>query len=89
MSRTRVLNNEEQKYFRQANNEIYSNLIKALELLEESRSLLKHLDFHTLEQFAIDDRISRGVVGVKMAMIRSEEFAEEIESGKVTTEGFY
>nr|DAE33789.1 MAG TPA: hypothetical protein [Bacteriophage sp.] len=89
MSRTRVLNNEEYQYLKSINDTVYQNLNETLKLLEKSNELMDHCNIRALECSAIYDRISRGICGVKMAMIHSEDFSEEIESRKVTKEGFY
>ena len=89
MSRYMELNNEEYEYLKSINDTVHQNLNEALKLLEKSNELMDHCNIRALECYAIYDRSSHGICGVKMAMIRSEEFSEEIESKKVTKEGFY
>lgn len=89
MSRYIELNDEEYQYLKSINDTVHQNLNEALKLLEKSNELMDHCNIRALECSAICDRILRGIHGVKMAMIRSEEFSEEIESRKVTKEGFY
>ena len=89
MSRYIELNDEEYKYLKFINDTVHQKLNEALKLLEKSNELMDHCNIRALECYAIYDRISRGICGVKMAMIRSEEFSEEIENRKVTKEGFY
>ena len=89
MSRTRVLNNEEYEYLKSINDTVHQNLNEALKLLEKSNELMDHCNIRVLECYAINNRIAQGVLGVQMAMTRSEDFAEEIESRKVAKEGFY
>ena len=89
MSRYIELNDEEYQYLKSINGTVHQNLNETLKLLEKSNELMNHCNIRALECCAIYDRILRGICGVKMAMIRSEEFSEEIESRKVTKDGFY
>lgn len=85
----RKLNPDEQKYLHKVNNEVYSNVNDAINLLCKSKHLLEHCNIYALETSAINDRISQAITMAISARIRSGEFREEISSGEISTEGFY
>lgn len=83
------LNPNEQEYLHGLNNEVMSNINNAIDLLCKSKYLLEHCEVYALEINAINDRITRALEFAIMARIRSGEFKEEINSGEVSTSGFY
>ena len=85
------INEEQKKNLAETNTNLLAKLYEAIKLIEESQNIINNCGVNSYYTTNIDNRLQtcKEYVYMAMAKIRTSEFSEEVETGRLSDQGFF
>ena len=83
------INEEQKKNLAETNTNLLTKLDEAIKLREESQDVVNYCGVNSYYTTSIDSRLQTCKEYAYMAKIRTSEFSEEVENGRLSDQGFF
>lgn len=83
------INEGQKKNLAETNSNLLAKLDEAIKLIEESQNIINNCGVNSYYTTSIDSRLQTCKEYAYMAKIRTSEFSEEVETGRLSDQGFF